>query len=273
MTTERVVRECGERVAGGIYIVTDLVPAGQGRELEHFIIDPPVPVDTAAMGISDIGQYLIPSQGGEVYHILDVVGQESYPNPCDALEEIRAVGLSRRASPNLDFEKLDHHSRIYLLHRRGLFETTEAWYANGRVLRAAGYRSNAGPQFFPSVLREDDIQTPYCPRWIATGQTHSDGAFCAGLWWENLDLKTPGAEPVFDPAAPYRAYTRQLACGRTYNAARPPDEVKPQYTTAMIASFPISKISVIRDNAGGKHVARAEVARQARGVLVDVEDA
>lgn len=282
MTTERIVRECGERIAGGIYICTEPAPPGQGRELEAFIVDPPVQVDMTELGISDVGQYLVPAQGGEVWHIFDVVGQDHYPNPCDALEEIRAVGLSRRASPTLEYGKLDYRSRIYLLHRRGLFSPDDRWYTdappvgnrnqggdeNERVLAAAGYRSNAGPRF----RTDREAQSVYCPRWIATGKLHDRGEFCAGLWWENMDPKTPGFGLTLDPNHPYRAAVRQLACGRTYNAARPPDDVVVEYETAIIASFPIHKITVIRDAAGGTHVDRVKKAKESRGLPVVEED-
>jgi hypothetical protein len=51
-----VIRGCGTRVAGGIYLVCSLSP--NGTPLADFIVDPPIPLDAqerADLGVKPIG--------------------------------------------------------------------------------------------------------------------------------------------------------------------------------------------------------------------------
>ena len=50
------VRGCGVRQPGGAYLVTDL--SDSGLPLEHFVLDPPRPLDPVAAGLSAQGMAL-----------------------------------------------------------------------------------------------------------------------------------------------------------------------------------------------------------------------
>ena len=42
---ESIIRGCGTRIKGGVYIEVGFAEDGIGEPLEHFLICPPVPVD------------------------------------------------------------------------------------------------------------------------------------------------------------------------------------------------------------------------------------
>src|SRR5262249_38923290 len=76
-------RQCGYRKKGGVYLT---VPTSEdGAPIEYFLVDPPQPVELGALGIAPRGVHLIENEG--VWHVFDVVGQESYPNVADFVEE------------------------------------------------------------------------------------------------------------------------------------------------------------------------------------------
>src|SRR5579862_2920010 len=93
-----VIRGCGQRVKGGLYIECGLSAGGQ--PLEYFLIDPPQLLDGRALGITPVGTKLI--EFGGATHVVDWVGSKSYKGVCDFVEEVRKFGLSRRIACNSD---------------------------------------------------------------------------------------------------------------------------------------------------------------------------
>jgi len=238
-----VERGCGRRKRGGIYGECGL--SRWGRPLEDFLMDPPVLVDPPALGVSPIGVTLIEDPATGSTHIVDWVGEEHYPNVCDLLEETRRFGLSRRLPRTLDFGRLDAHSRILLVHRRA------------GVVDVAPYA--------------DDWRRP-CPKALAE---HADPprapSVCAGVWWEEVVGGDPVEEaPAGSPADPRRV--RRSMPSLRYLARRGPDGATPTYAPAIFASFPISRLVVIRDPEGGTHEPALDRAGQA-SLPVDIEDA
>lgn len=237
-----VERGCGRRKQGGIYGECGLHP--WGSPLEAFLMDPPVPVDPAALGISPIGVTLIDDPATDATHILDWVGEEHYPNVCDVLEEVRRFGLSRRLPRTLDYSRLDARSRILLVHRRAL------------ITDLSGYTV--------------DWRRP-CPKALAE---HADpphaASLCAGIWWEDVtggaSVETP-AGPLADPR-----HIRRTMPSFTYVARTTPPGVTPAYAPAIFASFPLSRLVIVRDPEGGTHAAALARAGQA-SLPVDLEDA
>ena len=86
-------RGCGSRKKGGVYLTVAEGPGG--KPIEHFLIDPPIPVDLQQLGIGPRGIHLVERNG--VWHVFDVVGTKHYPNVADYVWD---VGNSRAsASP------------------------------------------------------------------------------------------------------------------------------------------------------------------------------
>lgn len=237
-----VERGCGRRKRGGIYGECSLSP--WGKPLEDFLVDPPVPVDPDGLGLTPIGVTLLDDPATGATHLLDWVGEEHYPNVADVLEEIRRFGLSRRLSRTLDFARLDAHSRILLVHRRALI-TDIADYAI-------------------------DWRRP-CPKALPE---HADPPHarsrCAGVWWEDVAGGQPAASPGGLPADPRRI--RRALPSFSYLARCAPPGATPAYAPAIVASFPLSRLVVVRDPEGGTH--RTALDRAGRASLpVDLEDA
>jgi hypothetical protein len=79
-----------------------------------------------------VGQVLVRRDG--TFHVVDWVGQDGYPYPTDLLEEARSYGLSRRISPNFDFEMLSPESRIILVHGRAVTSNPEGAFHSEEVI-------------------------------------------------------------------------------------------------------------------------------------------
>jgi hypothetical protein len=186
-------RGCGDREPGGAYLCVPL--SAEGSPLEAFLVDPPVPVDPRALGLSAIGVTL--HQHGGATHVFDIVGREHYPAVAGFLEEARRMGISRRISRDADFARLTPASRLVLLHEHADVANAPAF----PIRRACPCRR---------------------PEHLADGFA----AMCARLWWD---------EPL-DGA---------------------------HHRLAIFASFPIARVEVVRDPAGGRHRATLEGARKA----------
>jgi hypothetical protein len=265
------VRACGERLAGGVYLT---VPTGaNGWAVDRFLIDAPIPLDVEAMGIAAIGTAIVPRTaivaGQEVrtHYVIDIVGEEYYPNVADFIEEVRRYGVSRRISRNSQFDKLDRHSRLILVHRRG------------HIANASDYQAARDPERF------------WCPLDIPHHLKDDYRGMCAGLFWEDIDkgvaigaddenapLVVGGSVKYDQPGVQMhlqrhssRATIRAMETFR-YRGLKRPDGVTPHYQYAAFASFPIRKIEVIADRIGGSHIEGSEKARKARGIEVEVVD-
>ncbi len=132
--TNEFVRGCGVRQIGCAYLACPLSEGGM--PLEHFLIDPPikeVEVDGEMLPIAEawdlkprgVKIMRIPALG-DGYHVVDIVGAESYPNATDFLEEVRHLGLSRKISRTSDFSLLTRESRILIAHSKGWVDNHDA---------------------------------------------------------------------------------------------------------------------------------------------------
>ena len=215
-----VLRGCGTRCRGGLYAECGLGP--NGSPVEDFLMDPPVLLDFARLGVIPRGTHLVERNG--VTHLFDWIGAESYGNVADFIEEVRRFGLSRRLSPKLDFSKLTGATRILLVHSRAYVENF-ADYA-----RAWEYTETA------SVAHP----FPRCPKHKAEHDQEDPPACCVGLYWQDIEggLKVDGASKrtvgVRMPSFSYNAFSR-------------PDGLKPKYLPAVFASFPITRLVAIAD--------------------------
>ena len=199
-----------------------------GAPVETFLLDPPIPVPENVR-LSAIGVKIFQRNG--LWHILDHVGSTRYPNVQDFVEEVRLLGLSRRLPSTLDFSKITVGSRIILAHSRACVEN---------------------PEEYPER---------YCPKGI---EEHKEPAqMCAGIWMEDVE---DGASSMKDPPVDYRWVLRNMPSFQ-YAARHRPEGASPQYVEAFFASFPASRLVVVRDPDGG-HVDALE---KARGTKIPVE--
>jgi hypothetical protein len=217
-------RQCGYRKKGGVYLT---VPTSDdGAPIEYFLIDPPQPVELDALGIAPRGVHLIEKEG--VWHVFDVVGQESYPNVCDVIEEARWLGVSRRCEL-LDYSRLTSESRLVLIHQRAYIKNYVEY-----------------PAHF-SAHETDDFR---CPR--RRHQINDLNEMCAGLWRHDL------AEGIERNEGPCDRVIRRLECGAQYSGYSQPAEVTPEYQYAIFAILPIGQIEVIEDPDDRTHEEKIE---------------
>lgn len=256
-----ISRGCGTaRIQGGLYAECGL--SENGVPLESFMFDPAILVPES-LDLNARGVQLLERDG--VWHLVDHVGSQHYPNVADFVEEVRAFGLSRRLPTSLDFAKLSAGSRILLCHSR-------AHIANWREYRA-----------------ETADATHDCPKtraWpeFAARPGHAEGTAgpCSGLWWEDVEGGEPvtglalvdaGGVPDQAPDARRREtrLVRRAIGGTSYAAQRRPDGVTPKYHEAFFLSMPLTRIAAVRHQ-DGQHVRNAERARAARGIPVTEVD-
>lgn len=237
------VRGCGRRIRGGIYAEVDATSAAPPEAadpdptitatepdpvaalFEACLLDPPIPVDTAALGLSAIGVTLIETVASDhrpVTHVFDIVGETHYPNVASLIDEARTKGVSRRLARSLDFSRLEAgRSRLVLVHARGWIENAAAYF------RARTSSRWPCPKFIHAHLDRDNPPE-----------------MCSSLFWEDLD----------GPRDPSGERSTVVRCGDTTSVGRrPPDGVTRRYRHAIIGSFPISRLAVISDPLGASH--------------------
>ncbi len=112
-----MIRGCGKRKPGGVYVVSELGP--HGVPLEAVMIDPPTPYDGAPFRAPQ----LIRKSG--VAHLLFWVGAEFYEYPCDFLEETRRLGASRRVPVDFPLEELSSSSMMFFVHSKAIIGNYE----------------------------------------------------------------------------------------------------------------------------------------------------
>jgi hypothetical protein len=114
-----VLRGCGERTPGGVYIECGLSPVG--RPFEDFLLDPPLalPAGLGSEALPNKPQFWTDSATDTV-HLVIWIGAEHYPYLADFVEEARRFGISRKLSPHLlerpEFARLSLSSRMILAH-------------------------------------------------------------------------------------------------------------------------------------------------------------
>jgi len=221
-----VERGCGTRVTGGIY--AECGCGEGGKPLEDFLICPPLKIDPQAFGLTPRGVQLYQRNG--VWHILDWVGSQHYPNVADFVEEARLFGISRRLAKTLDFAKLTPESRMLLVHARAYVENFHEYAEKWEPRGYGGYR-------------RPDIPHPSgrCPKDVGEHNLPDPPLMCSGVFWQDIE----GGQ------GESRLVTRTMP-SFTYTAACRPEDVEPQYHPAIFASFPVHCLAVIT-GANGEH--------------------
>jgi hypothetical protein len=236
-----VLRGCGSREPGGIYLECGL--SLYGRPVEDFLSDPPILL-SKEWNLSPLGVSFIERDG--VWHVIDWVGYQHYPNVADFVEEVSRFGLSRRISQKEDFSKLSSKSKILLVHSRAFIDPEQiCQYKQWNCIKKYSHHA-------PEILLQEPEESK---------------RMCAGLWWydiEDVDVsKLPkesdavlgGVEKKpreFDAVLgglPLETLEDRLIIRKMpsfqYQCYRRPRSVKPKYQPAIFASFPVSRIAVI----------------------------
>lgn len=109
-----IIRGCGKRTAGGLYVCCGLSP--DGSPLENFIVDPPIPYT----GDRFRAPLVIEREGKK--HLMLWVGNEYYPFCSDFIEEVRKYGASKRVPNNFSIEELEEGSMLLLVHPKAIMQ-------------------------------------------------------------------------------------------------------------------------------------------------------
>lgn len=235
-----MTRGCGKRQSGGVYIEVGTSGDGEGYPVEHFLTDPPVEVPQT-LDIGARGVQLI--ERGGVWHVLDWVGEDSYPNVADLIEEVRRFGLSRRAQKTLEFGKLTKDSRILLIHRKAVVENVAEW----------------GSQLSKLPCPKAACGCAVC----ATAANRDHG--CAKVWW--LDIEDGVAvDQIGEEVSAVRR-----SCGDTeYRGWACPSASPPRYRAGFFLSLPVGRIAVISGEESSEDTAR-KIANELAGKLEVVQ--
>jgi hypothetical protein len=223
-----VVRGCGTRVAGGLYLATHLSKGG--KPLEEFLVDPPHVIDPKEYGVTPLGVSIHEWYG--TYHVFDWVGSEFYPDVASFVEEVRRFGASRHVTtgPGLHLELLTRDSRLVLIHERAGIRGPAAYNAQR-------------PHYRETLGLGKPFRQPYCPMKKAAHQGGDPGTNCIGLCWEDLEDRD-GVDRANDPDLDARAvYVTQPSF--EYRAALRPEGVTPKYAPAIFMTLPIHTLEFV----------------------------
>ena len=225
-------RGCGQRKKGGVYLTVPESPFGS--PLENFLIDPPIVVSLAELGIGARGVYLI--ERNNVTHVFDVVGRQHYPNVADFIEEARLLGISRRAELP-DYSRLTSQSRLVLIHER-------AHIRNWAELHGAMAEPERAEFKCPSGLVD-----------VWTRHQHERKEMCVGLYYHDVEQMRDE-----EGTGCRLSGVRDLPCGATYRGWRAACNFFPEYHHAIFASFPIGAIEVVADPDDRQHERKMDLA-------------
>jgi hypothetical protein len=233
-----VVRGCGVRQAGGIYLRVATSP--NGRPIEDFLVDPPVIIHPSEIGLTPVGVRGIEDASG-VYHVFDWVGVEHYPKVLDAIEEGRRYGFSRRAEGSgIDYSRLTSRSSLVLVHSKAAFVNAADFGLNlrreGRTWRCPNrltFAAAAGePRMIETIARHDpanNVQVETC-----LGMHHHD--YAASEVVQDAGVAAWRMFPPKNPQWRYDVWTR-------------PEGFTPRYAVAIFAQLPLGGVEVVRDPA------------------------
>lgn len=230
---DEIKRGCGKRVAGGIYIVTEL--SHNGVPLDAFLFDDPViPMDDegnvhypGAVGLHLMQDTEDPS----VSHIWDWIGTNYYPTFPDFWEEVHRFGLSRRMSVNANFDGLvANKSQIIGFHALGILQGSEKFYHKLNEEFVLGTRYETCPHNV-----EHDKDHPFCVRYL----------------WQLVDMQKGDEDRLHSVPMP-----RSDGSMGTYKAVSTPSwtkRFKTEWVPAAMFHLPIHRFEIVADPIEGKH--------------------
>jgi len=261
MDMEGIERGCGVREPGGIYAEVPLSPFGS--PIWKFLCDPPLSLGDLSLPPRGVQIMERPGKPG-LFDVWDWVGEGSYPNVADMVEEIKRFGVSRRLGKSLDFSLLGPGSLLILVHPRAILRNAGMLYRaiHHEALESPG---SVAPWHCPCDVRgHNDLLAASWEKNI--GDEELDMPTCAGLWWETLTK----ADPIYDLSAPRRSCTR--TSGSThYEARHAPHGFKPDWEPGIFARFPLHRIAVVSDPEGGQDQVALDRLRDCRLPVREVD--
>ncbi len=264
-------RGCGaSRVQGGVYLVTKL--SEYGTPLDDYLIDPPVPVpDDITVPVQGMGHFQREEMCGAcrgtgkhmhdrfnatkvffelpcehckgrktetVTHVIDYIGRSFYPNTVDDIEEIRAIGSSRRIPSSFPFHLLTERSKHFRVHERAYIENWKEYREYG------GHR---------------------CPKKIDKHEIGIPTDICASIYWKDYEPEETSHHTN------YRSRTIRLPCGKLFQVHQRPDEITPIYRRAFYMALPITGIEIVKSSIH-THIKNKEKAEKANLPVTEVDE-
>ena len=225
-----IIRGCGKRVAGGIYLATDLSP--YGIPLNAFLFDPPwVPLDNDGVPHypGSVGLHLVENPWQEnVVDVWDWIGEEHYEYFPDFWEETKRYGVSRRISSGANFDLLSRKSQLIGFHRKGIY-------------------SALNKVFYKRLIKEWETGTEMdlCP------QNKEEEHFCVSYLWqlvENAEENKPRLHTRFMPDIVKVQFSYIAASIPTWA-----DNYMTSWIPAAMFHLPIHRIEIVEDKVAGTH--------------------
>lgn len=267
-----IVRGCGRRDPGGIYLVSKL--GNVGYPWWYWLSDPPVPIPPPAfehLRLNDLGSQVIQRQPSDVHDVWDIVGQGRTPSPqkgkgywnvLDYAIEVNYAGASRKIAPSLPIQLLSPESRLVLLHRR-------ACILNWRdYLKVIGNGSGDDATNHSGEVNEVKVHSDWtCVRGLPPHMTPTEplDEQCAGLWFHDVEggelpnvegdaeHGTWGGVSTQPTRVPHLTPVVRRMPAFTYNAWTRPSGVTPAYELGIFMLLPINGVEVIKDTQHSKH--------------------
>lgn len=249
-------RMCGDsRTTESLYLESGTSP--QGNPVEDYLWDYPWRLPSER-------DFPLPKQGvkivevGSAWHVLDWVGEGFYPDPAAFVEEVRALGLSRKISPltpNLD--KLTPESQWWGVHAKAwvneweLFRCPQCQGTGLMKPAVAGCKLCYRELQHPSGSRINAAQGGWrCPKQLLDHRPDKATGCCAGIWWENTSEKALLGQGVIshygsaDADGRYNLWLT-LPCGARYQGRTPPPGLDRTYSPAIFMAIPLQQIAVV----------------------------
>lgn len=152
----------------------------------------------------DLRELDCPECGGSgkvpVWHVFDIIGQESYPNVADWIEEARRLGVSRRLELNAEeYGKLTPRSRLFLLHARAVIRNPEDYYKGMNTLEVMRLKRAGCTKSLPlHSFAQDKVLTVSRKEGEPIFNFPATPTGCSSLYWHDLDPEaTPARKDVF----------------------------------------------------------------------------
>jgi hypothetical protein len=207
---------CGVRRQGKVYMYSDMKKHLEKYPFGYFLYDPPILIeDPVNWGICPQGISYIYKDG--VYHAVDWIGVNNYPNAADILEEAFRTGGSGLVPLNVQLDKLTlGKSRRLLVHPHGWLENNQAYKKE--------------------YVKIPEIPECFRPKFDQSHKKASIDEPCASLHWQTVD-----GGNVYDGR-----HTQRTIGSTIYNGIAPlgkPDE--PVFKLAIIGWLPIDELHVI----------------------------
>lgn len=265
-----VERGCGTRVKGGVY--AECGTSRNGVPLEHFLVDPPKPMNVD----HKVGVELIRGPDDR-YHLIDWVGSAHYPNVADFLEEGLRHGFSRRLPRKLDLTVLDRGSRLLIVHARGKRVGPRDTDHRVQRLKPDDMTRQSMMHRCAVFVKSDGADSSH---WQADFQ-----GSCSRDHW-SLPATTgiaDGEEIVARRMEPHESIRESIVKGdgrilfyrQFVNIEYPvfppawlydPEPTDPfTYEPALVATLPITNVTVVKDDADAHLETLESVARQLKG--------